>query len=556
MADIRLANFKGKKPYLKSEHLLGTSEASNCTGTVFESGLIRGVNDEVQAQAPDVNFANSVTLYQYPVNSNWYTWTIDVDIATATKSATDEVIMYTGDGEPRITTNALIGAGPTIGAYRTVGITAPTAAPTATKVGAEDADPSYDTRNYVYTWYDNVSGMESAPSPVSNTVTVDIIGQTVDVASSTTAPVDGTYNVTHKRIYRAVTGTATTDYQFVAEITLATGTYNDALLGDALGEVIVTEDFERPPTTMKGIVSHPAGFFCGFDGNNLCFSEPGFYYSWPVKYKFEVEYPIVGIAVFGAYLAVMTEGIPYIVTGTTPANMIPRKLDEFLPCVSKRSIVDMGGRIVYAAEDALVEITGQGARKLSAGVYTRDQWKALAPVNMFGGRWRNLYMAVYPTYIELWHQRAGDVGITRLTYSYESVWIDPSNGDVYFTDSTNAIQHFAGGASSTSTWTWISKPFMFREPINFACMRALGTFTGTVTLDEDDTAPSDPDDVYTYTTPSTALQGNTPIRLPSGIRYKGLRLTINGASGDELHELHLATSIDELPGTEGQQAGG
>lgn len=210
MADIRLSQFRGKRPYVKSEHLLGTSDASDCTGTIFESGLIRGVLDEVQEQAPDVAFANSVTLYRYPVNSNWYTWTVDVDIVTATQNATDETIMYTGDSEPRITNNALIGAGPTVAAYRTVGITAPTVAPTATVTGSEDPAPEFDTRNYVYTWYDSVSGMESAPSPASNTVTLDTVGQAVDVGSSTTAPVDGTYNVTHKRIYRTVTGTATT----------------------------------------------------------------------------------------------------------------------------------------------------------------------------------------------------------------------------------------------------------------------------------------------------------------------------------------------------------
>jgi len=222
MADIRLNGFRGKRPYVVSEHLLGISDASDCTDTIFESGLVRGVKDDVLTVAADAGLASSKTLYQY-FNGAWYSFNNDTDIVTATKSASDEVIMYTdGISEPRFTNSALIGAGTGISAFRTLGITAPTVAPTAAATGTIDPDPIYDTRSYVYTWLDSVSGAESGPSPASNIITVDTVGQTVNVTSSVTAPVDGTYNITHKRIYRTVTGTATTAFQFVAEIPIAT----------------------------------------------------------------------------------------------------------------------------------------------------------------------------------------------------------------------------------------------------------------------------------------------------------------------------------------------
>ena len=549
MADIRLHAFRGKRPYVISEHLLGLSDASDCSDVIFESGLLKGIDDDIVSVAADAGLANSETLYQYYTGA-WYSFDDDTDIVTATKSATDEVIMYTdGINEPRFTNTALIGAGTGISAYRTLGITAPTAAPTIATNGTADADPVYDTRSYVYTWLDSVSGAESAPSDASNIVTVDVVGQTVDVTMSVTAPVDGTYNVDSKRIYRTVTGTATTAFQFVAEVSLATSLYNDSLDSLTLGEEIITQDFERPPLTMQGITAHPAGFFVGFDENTMCFSEPGYYYAWPLKYRFELEFPIVGIATIGGYIAVMTEGVPYLISGTSPYNMVPRKLAAYYPCVSKRSIKEMGGYCVYAAEDALVQISSSGAAPISKGLMSREQWQDATPSGIYGVRWRNLYLAVYPTYIDVWAPQAPAVGITTITETYRSAYMKTSTGDVYFVNTSNEIVNFAENTTSSVTWSWTSKPIMFGTPINFACMRAIGDFGGTVTIDQDETAQSTTGDSYSYTTPSNALVNNTPIRLPSGIKYKGVRITINGGAGDEVQELHFATSVGELPGT-------
>jgi len=572
MADIRLHAFRGKRPYVEAEHLLGLSDASDCDDVIFESGLLKGVDDDTVTVAADAGLAASETLYQYDTTDDWFSFDEDTDLVTATKTATDEVIMYTNDDaatEPRFTNAALIGVGPSIGAFRTLGLPAPTAAPTIARTGTEDAAPVYDTRSYVYTYVDSVSGMESAPSPSSTILTLDTVGQAVDVTTGTVAPTHpgtGVYNVDKKRIYRTVTGTATTAFQFVAEITLATALYNDSLDSLELGEELLTQDFEQPPATMQGVTAHPAGFFVGFDGNTMCFSEPGYYYAWPLKYRFEVEFPIVGISTIGGYVACMTQGVPYLISGTSPYNMVPRKLDAYYPCVSKRSIVNMGGYCVYAAEDALVQINTQGATPISKGLLTREQWQKADPSSIFGTRWRNLYLAVYPDtvigsltpapHIDIWAPRALEVGITTVNRVYKSDFVKPSSGDTYFVNSANEIVNFAEQLTSTTAWSWVSKPIMFDTPVNFACMRTIGNFGGTVTIEQDETAQSTTGDSYSYTTPAMALATNTPIRLPAGIKYKGIRVTINGGAGDEIQEIHIATSIAELPGTAGDKNSG
>jgi hypothetical protein len=209
----------------------------------------------------------------------------------------------------------------------------------------------------------------------------------------------------------------------------------------------------------------------------------------------------------------------------------------------------MGGYCVYAAEDALVQINSQGAFPISKGLLTRDQWQAAGPSNIFGTRWRNLYLAVYPTYIDIWAPQALAVGITTITQVYKSVFVKPSTGDTFFVNASNEIVNFAEQTTSSTTWEWVSKPIMLKTPVNYACMRAIGDFGGTVTIEQDETAQSTTGDTYSYTTPANALVNNTPIRLPSGIKYKGVRITINGGPGDEVQELHFATSVAELPGT-------
>jgi len=211
----------------------------------------------------------------------------------------------------------------------------------------------------------------------------------------------------------------------------------------------------------------------------------------------------------------------------------------------------MGGYCVYAAEDALVQISPQGAVPISKGLMSREQWQDATPSGIFGTRWRNLYLAVYPTYMDIWAPTNPEVGLTTITVVYKSTFTKASSGDTFFVNSSNEIINFAENTTSSTTWEWVSKPIMFGKPINFACMRTIGAFGGTVTIAQDETAQSTTGDSYSYTTPNNALVNNTPIRLPSGIKYKGVRITINGGAGDEVQELHFATSIGELPGTAG-----
>ena len=91
--------------------------------------------------------------------------------------------------------------------------------------------------------------------------------------------------ITHKRIYRTATGsTGVTTYRFVAEIAVATAAHEDSLLGNELGEGIVTEGWSPPHDDLDGIIGLPNGVLVGFVGKDIYYSEPYQPHAWPDAY--------------------------------------------------------------------------------------------------------------------------------------------------------------------------------------------------------------------------------------------------------------------------------
>ena len=90
--------------------------------------------------------------------------------------------------------------------------------------GPSDAELDYDT-SYVYT-YVSAYGEEGPPSAASTVVTTDD-NQTVNLSDLQTSTNKSNSNLSKKRIYRSNTGSNTTAFQFVTELSLSTTTYTD-----------------------------------------------------------------------------------------------------------------------------------------------------------------------------------------------------------------------------------------------------------------------------------------------------------------------------------------
>lgn len=416
--------------------------------------------------------------------------------------------------------------------------TAPTITSVTTSFTIEGKIPTKvvpESRTYVYT-YVSAYGEEGPPSAASAVVDVDPANAvTISVPSGSPG---GNYNLTVKRIYRSSTVGSRAQFQFVAEIPLATSTYVDTKEQSDLGEVLPSEDWLPPPATLKGLKVMANGVGVGFSGRTLYLSEPYLLHAWPHKYPVRDE--IVGLGVFGQTVVVLTKGRPEMFTGIDPGAMsnVPMSLPQ--SCSSKRSIVDMGDGVIYSSPDSLVLINQNGISLVSQQYFTREQWQSLNPSSMQGYLYNGRYICLYT---DLSNVRGGLIfdltgqGSPLVTTSISAAapvtagFYDATTDTLYFAQSGNIVRFDRG---SPYTYIWRSKVYRLPFQNNFAAalVRA-NAYPVTFNLYADGT--------LRHT--QTVVNGEI-FRLPSGFRALDWEIEVTGTN--QVNEIAMAKSSMEL----------
>jgi hypothetical protein len=389
MVAFRLEDFAGQIPR-RASRLLPNTFAEDARNTNLFSGTLRGINKPTLRQALD---SSPGAVFRIPNSPEdiWMTFTsenVDVEPGPVINDAFDR-FYWTGDGAPKYNTRSRLAAEdpPFL-----LGVPAPTAAPT---IGATGGVGAAETRSYVYTFV-SAYNEEGPPSPPST-----ITGKEDDTWSLSALEIDtdipdyAERNITHKRIYRTVTGTEGTRFHFVDEIDIEDTTFADVVSNATAGanDLLESTEWEPPPAGLDGLVAMPNGFFVGFVGQNLYFSEPYRPHAWPARYTLSTAFPIVGLGVHGSVLAVCTQSHPYIAYGVNPEAISFVKVDAIEPCVSKRSIVAMDMGVVYASANGLILINENGARNVTHDLIERDDWQTLySPTTLRAVRYRSDYI--------------------------------------------------------------------------------------------------------------------------------------------------------------------
>lgn len=164
MTAIILKAFRGKVPRI-SERALKPNyavEALNCKISRGRLDPIRGPSlVHTSSLAQDIA---TMFRYRHGGADNWLVWSRPVDVVRSpTAQDSRGRLFFTGDGEPRMTSqaDAISGGGPYPAAWFVLGVYAPTVAPTTSVTGGTG---DVESRAYLYTLrtqYDE----ESAPSP-------------------------------------------------------------------------------------------------------------------------------------------------------------------------------------------------------------------------------------------------------------------------------------------------------------------------------------------------------------------------------------------------------
>lgn len=477
MAKIRVAGFSGELPRM-SPTLIPPENARIAQNARLYSGALDFFKGPTTIAPSPV--ASPETIYKlYPAEGStsapiWLAWTSDVNVARGQLAdTTDGRVYYTGDGAPKKTNYLMASAsGAASLAWLNMGVPAPATAPTATP--ASGTFQTYETRVYVYTYVSTFGAVieEGAPSPPSALATVGS-GSSCTISGFAAPPTSG-YNITGIRIYRAVTGSSgTATYLQVAELDFTAGTappssYVDNVASVSLGSALMTLGWNEPPADMIGLTNMPNGIMAAFAGNTLYFCEPYYHHAWPLGYAQSFPHNIIGIAVWGQSLVVVTDGTPYLVAGSNPSSMTVEKIALPQPGVSKRSVVGTEYGAIYASPEGLVQIGYIRQDLISTQFFHRQEWQTYEPSTINAMMYDNQYFGFFQSLSHgdgaMMFEPADKPGLAFLNQWYKAVTVDPVDKNLYYVDESNQqIMQFDSNDTTYTSYTWQSKRFYLAQ---------------------------------------------------------------------------------------------
>ena len=323
------------------------------------------------------------------------------------------------------------------------------------------------SRSWVYTLV-SAFGEEGPPSDPSEVVDVTPAQAAVLGAMITESPAG--YNITKKRIYRTVTGDAGTEYQFIGEIDIDEDEFVDGVLDEDAAETLPSTTWTPPPSDLAGLVAMPGEFLAGFSGKTVWFSEPGYPHAWPVGYGITVEDNIVGLAVSGTTLVVLTDRSPFLISAQDPANTAVVKIPTVQACVAKRSIVEWGGAVFYSGTDGLIRVADGTAVVVTANHYDKAQWTALGSSTMFAEVFDDQLYVFHANGGLIFTFGGGQVVLTTHDIEATAAYHDPEDDELAIVQGLS-ICTFDGGTSLSARWR--TREIALGRPQDFGVVRVV-----------------------------------------------------------------------------------
>ncbi len=467
---------------------------------------------------------------------HWLHWTVDVDVVRSTVAG-NERTFFTGDGAPKVTDSvlALTGGGSLPNAAYTLGVPSPTFPALVGVAGAPAAGATQTTRYYVYTFV-NAWGEEGGASPVSGAALAGA-GQTVNL-SSLEIP-SGAMGYSTKRIYESGGQADSAGFFLKAEVAAGASTASFAAAGGAvpnpggadtgIGAPLATANFTPPPENLSALRAMPGGLLLGISGNKVRMSEPEFPYAWPAAYEFPFDHDPVGIGVYSNVAVIATKGRPYVIQGLHPSAMQVTRIEEQAGCASKRSVCEVDGGVVYATASGLVLVGANGVTALTAELYTREQWQALAPHLMFCAYWDRKIFVFHPAGC-LVLDPPGKLA-TSLNLVASAAYVDPLRDALYVAVGSDCLRMDAGAPLASN---WSSKVWRLARPAAMRAVRVQASAPVTVKVYGD----------ASVLVHSVLAQPGTVYPLPAARLHTSWQIALEGTA--RVSEAALVASMDEI----------
>lgn len=484
----------------------------------------------------------------------WLSWTTVVHaIRGFIASDTTERTYFTGDGVPKVTDNTIGLTGtPYPTSSRILGIPAATTPMTVT---LDTAGATGDDIEFFFTQtFVTDRGEESKPGPI--TTFTEKIDAVVDISDLEAAPA-GNYGITLRRIYMTVPGQGNDgDFFLLVEQAVAGSTANNVSL-DTTSAVTLQSNgpfgttgraWDVPPSDLKQLTAMWDGMMAGISRRSVRYCEPYRPHAWPVRYEtLPPDVTPVALCVWDKNLLILTNGRPYLVTGSHPTNLGDDPVSFKQSCVSERSPVALKQGAAWAAPDGLAYYGTDKYGIVTEGLMTREDWQALKPETIIGTQHEGRYVGLYDLGSSVLKgfmiDPTNPTGVFFLDTGYAAAFFDELNDTLYVLDGTNVKKWDAGASMMTATFK--SKVFHTARPTNMGWLEVTAT---TYPVDVTVTAKwYDSTGTLRTNTETRSVPSSNPISLKAGFLADQWQIEVSTAGA--VQGIVLAETMAELRAT-------
>lgn len=205
---------------------------------------------------------------------------------------------------------------------------------------------------YLYTYYNSTYDIESAPSPISDELTLaaNKIAYLSGFIASTDPQVD------KLRVYRL--GANATIPTLVVELDNSALFYTDKLKTvDLIGTLLNTYDHQIPEVGLKYLTEVFGTFFAVLD-DRLYFNKVGYPDAWPAENFLDFGFTLTGLLLVPDGLLVFSRTKTWLLLGDDPSNFRVIPISDEQGCISHSSAKKVKGKPVWCSANGICTYAG------------------------------------------------------------------------------------------------------------------------------------------------------------------------------------------------------
>jgi len=336
---MKINDFSGGLATRLDPTLLGSNEAIEFTNIDNSKGILASVKNYR-------SLSTAIERWFYKFNSNFYSSTVAREYVEYKRKL---YFTQLEDRAKKVVNNVV----------KDLGIAAPTAKLTTVINNTGSVATTSTVVQYMYTYYDSSEGVESAPSPISDELTL-ATGKSIDISDFIT-----TINPYADliRLYRI--GADATDFTLIAELPFDTLTYNDNIPTlNAIGTILDTYNNQMPPTGLRYIIEAYGILFAAL-GNTLYYSEIGKPDSFPPTNTVQIPKDITGLVAIPDGILIFTRTNSQLLVGTNPDTFRLLVGNPEHGCTNHNSIKVVKNTLLWESVDGICALQGSSITVLT-----------------------------------------------------------------------------------------------------------------------------------------------------------------------------------------------